>query len=46
MINLATFFGLTWTQAQSAIGKNVEAVMQHALSRRAYRGVIIVQVGR
>ena len=41
--NLATLLGLTTQQAQAAVGRNAEAVLEHGQTRRAWRGVLQVQ---
>lgn len=43
-MNMATLFGFSQQQAQDAISRNVEAALQHAATRKAYKGVLTIQV--
>ena len=44
VINLATFFGMSQQQAQAALGRNALQLLNHARTRQAYRGALILTV--
>lgn len=43
VVNLAIFLGLTQEQARRALTNNVAAALQHARTRKAFRGVLTLQ---
>ena len=44
VVNIATFLGLTESQAFAAVGKNAAAAIEHATKRKAYRGTLTMRV--
>ncbi|KAG7671205.1 hypothetical protein Ndes2526B_g02328 [Nannochloris sp. 'desiccata'] len=43
VVNLATFLGLSEAQAHAGVGKNAAAVVEHAKSRKAFRGTLVIR---
>lgn len=44
VINVGTFLGMTEQQARAAVSANAAAVVQHAVKRRAIRGMVSIEM--